>query len=241
MKHLVCGLVLIILYTKSVGQIKIEDTYNKKLTIGNIPNISSFIKLTDLENRLLEINNEYDHEIDSLLKLDSFKNLPMTEYTRMKNFIDNRSRSFITPFVNNKQQKLEKEMEEGVSADCSCIINNDTLVIATGFGVFGGETFLAKITGNTFLASHYVFDEVGGYTLNINNKVLADHLYIPIKYQNLILNTQPTFADGQKLTGLLTYTTHNYYNKRNGKIDICYSRNKMYFTCITRLSNENIH
>ena len=136
-------------------------------------------------------------------------------------------------FSNGQPSSQEKALYTGAPMPCQCDLNGDTIFISSIIGFFGGMGHGIKVFKDSF-ESYYILyiDDVKPYKHNLTDSVFTDNLSVLSKYQTLRLTEKPVFKSGQHLTGLLTFTSKDFYERPVGdKIDTNYVRGKMFFTC----------
>jgi hypothetical protein len=103
-------------------------------------------------------------------------------------------------------------------------------------GFFGGIGFTIKIYENSFVSSYYEYtDDVRPYKVNLNDTAFYSSVTVDNRCQSLILDKEPSHKQGEQITGYLTYTTKEYYERKNvDRLDTIYVSGKIYFTCNTK-------
>lgn len=188
-----------------------ENKFNKTYKAGSIPNLNDFNTYTEIEMSMDSIN-------------------------RARDFRNNRSRLFIKSYTNGKLDSNDFSRHESLAMPCECFAGNDTLYVQMDIGFFGGEGFAIKIFDDNFQSIYFVWtDDVKPYKSNLADTAFTDSPTVMSKFQSLTIDDKPTFKAGQQLTGLLTLTSNNYYQKMYGDdIDSTYVSGKIYFICKTK-------
>lgn len=200
-----------------VGQQGILDDYVLTYDIGKIPGVESFMQLNKEE---IQMDERYPIE-DTLTSRGAFRK--------------NRSRIFLDAIKNGEIQKKDSVYFTGLSTRCFCHTKTDTTFITMGLGYFGGFGFSIRIYQDKFESDFFEYiDDVKPYKTDLNDTAFYDQIRVDNKYQSLILDTKPIHEKGQQITGLLTYTTNEYYiRKYSNDLDTLYVTGKIYFTCKT--------
>ncbi len=237
MKQTIIATLIILLFNSCSGQQDNGKTNNQTYIISEIPDKEDFLKLTDHEKAVDSIFGDYDKTVDSLLlKDDRLKGNPLLQ---KRAFLDNRGRIYLQAFENGKPAKVDSAFSRGMPAPCECQVKKDTVFVSMGIGFFGGMGFNVAVFKNSFQSSYYLYiDDVKPYKGNLKDSFSND-LTVKSKYQYLILDNQPTFQEGQQLSGYLTMTSQNYYENSYGNhLDTNYVVSKIYFTCSTKRKLE---
>lgn len=205
----------LILFVSCNSQNINDNGYNDSYIIGQIPDLKSF-----------ETYNEFDKRMDGV----------GNSLVGQGGFRKNRSRIFTQSFSNGKQSSQDSALYTGMPTPCYCSFDKDTLNVKVGIGFFGGMGFETKIFKNNFQSDYFLYiDDVKPYKYNLSDTDFTGSLYLKNKFQSLVLNEQPTFKAGQQLTGYLTFTSSNWYEKSFGdNIDTNYIKGRLYFTCLTK-------
>lgn len=88
-------------------------------------------------------------------------------------------------------------MDNGVSARCKCLIEEDTIVVNMGFGHFGGMGIELKIYNDKFRSAYYEYGEIESFKYNVTDTTLTKFIHLNSKLQKLEINGNPTFKSGQ--------------------------------------------
>ena len=190
------------------------NVYSAKYEVGKIRGLDSF-----------KTYNQYEKKFDSI---DA--QYPTVEKGK---FMTNRSRIYMESFENGKPASQEKALYTGAPMPCECVFSRDTIYISSIVGFFGGSGHGIKIFKDSF-ESFYVnyTDDVKPFKYNLTDTSFTDNLAVMSKYQTLRLEEKPAFKIGQQLTGLLTFTSRDYYAQSIGDMmDTQYVKGKMFFTC----------
>jgi hypothetical protein len=190
-------------------------SYYKQYVVGSIPSADNFSKL-----------NEFEEEMDSM-----FKDRKETGLLQIRDFKNNRGRIFMTGYDND----IPHQGDSVISSICSCSIEKDTLYVDMSVGFFGGAGFPIKIFGKDFESSFFEYtDDAESYKTNPSDTASYGMISVKNKFQYLVIDKQPAFKPGQQLTGYLTFTSGNYYNKNGTHLDTLYVAGRLYFTCHTK-------
>lgn len=242
MKKLMVLLGIIMLVSFSNGQ-KIINTY----TIGNIPKIERFEKLTEVEEAK---EKELDYQRKNGFKyLDSFRNeiIPdsldsfektLQEIKNWPSIPENRSRYFLTTYKNNLPiENLYYPRTIDLTTDCNCYVTNDTLNIKMGLNLMGFK-FTLKIFDERFTI-HYRENFYFGkkaYKRHLSDTISTEEFNPDFKTAQLIFSKQPSYKIGEQLTGYLKLKTQDYYVQKENLSDSekAYLKGEIYFTCKIR-------
>lgn len=190
-----------------------EATYNQNFQVGSIPGIKDF-----------ETFNEEEKHTDSLK-------------TRIKkDWRHNRGRIFMNVYTNGKPADIDSVFITGLPLPCKCVIDHDTMFVRMGVGFFGGFGFNLKVFNDQFIGTLSEYTDSGEpYKTNLSDTSFSNYFITQNKYQYLILSDRPTLQDAQQLTGFMTFTSNNFYEKDyENRMDTNYLTGKIYFTCITQ-------
>ena len=209
---------------------------NSTYSVAAIPELNNFLTFNKNEKRLDSLNSRYDRRMDSLVLADTTKK----KFLKKKDFKNNRSRIFMDSYTNGKLTDVGPNPNIGFPTPCECYTTHDSVFVKMGVGFFGGIGFNIKISGNHFLSSFFNYtDDVKPFKSDLKDTAFYDYAIAKSKYQYLILDQKPDYKPGQQLTGYLTYTTNDYYEKAYGDaLDSIYVKGKIYFTCKTRYKTE---
>jgi|JI10StandDraft_1071094.scaffolds.fasta_scaffold447124_1 hypothetical protein len=203
----ICGLI------SCNGQQDNGATFNQSFQVGSIPGISDF-----------ETLNEEEKHTDSL------------KTRHKKDWRNNRSRVFMNFYTNGKLSEIDSAFIKGFPTPCECLIDKDTMFVSMGIGFFGGLGTNLKVFRDRFIGSFYEYtDDVKPYKTNLNDTAFSNYVLVPNKYQHLTLSDMPTWQSDQQLSGLMNFTSNDFYEETYGHVvDSKYVTGKIYFTCKTR-------
>jgi hypothetical protein len=209
------------------------QTYNKKYVVGSIPSTDKFSELSKNEEELDSMFNAEDKYTDSLAASNPiYKEKAVLQ--QINDFKNNRARIFMTRYTNGNPGRGDSVL----AFPCFCAIENDTLYMSMVVGFFGGDGLWIKLNGKDFESGYLTYtDDVKPYKTDLSDTAFYGIIYVNSRFQNLVINKKPTFKTGQQLSGHLTFTTRNYYEKNIGtQLDTAYVAGRLYFTCHTRSS-----
>lgn len=237
MKQTFLAAFILLLFSSCKGQQDNGKTNNQAYVISEIPEKDDFLKLTDHEKAVDSIFGGYDRTVDSLLMKDD--RLKANLLLQKRSFIDNRGRIYLQAYENGKPTKVDSAFYRGMPAPCECLVKKDTVLVSMGIGFFGGMAFNVAISKDNFQSSYYLYiDDVKPYKASLKDS-FSNELTVKSKYQYLILDKQPTFQEGQQLSGYLTMTSQDYYENSYGeKLDTNYVSGKIQFTCTAKRKLE---
>jgi hypothetical protein len=217
------------------GQLKDDGkTYNKEYIVGTIPTIDNFSKLSENEVEIDSIFGDYEKHTDSLVS--SNPKYKETGLAQKRDFSNNRSRVFMENYNNGNQQTGDS----AISMPCSCFVDKDTIFISMIIGFFGGVGFDIKLFGNNFESNFFIYtDDVKPYKPDLLDTVFYSQLSVKNKFQSLVVDKKPTFKTAQQITGYLTFTSKNFYEKAiYNSLDTAYVKGRLYFICNTSKANK---
>jgi hypothetical protein len=240
-------------FTNCSGQGK----YNSEYSIGTIPDIAKFEKMTEREVRLDTLNDRHHAKsMQSMLDGTAFiegvsekDKLESIEYekNKFKKYKDNRSRYYMDLFINDERDTDYFQGIDTLTTECGCYLSSDTVRIKMGFWVFGGFEFSIDLTKNNFKSSYWEDTHKQPiYKSNLENKGLVDNVHVENEEQSLVLASQPTFLVDDTIVGYLIFKTKKYYRKKNyrsiaseedtiGKyMDTLNMKGALYFKCKLR-------
>jgi hypothetical protein len=196
-----------------------ERKVNLPYSTGEIKGLQSFLVLTNDEKSMDSI------EMDSSWIIGKFS--------------DNRGRIFLQTTRNNKPESEGLDTTTGIPAICICYTYKDTITIKPGIGFFGGMGLIIKVSKNDFNSRYFLFiDQDDTFKSKLSDKKFTGQIVVDNSYQKLVLLKKPDFSLGEQITGLLDFTTYNYYEKRNqNTVDTLSHIGKVYFTCKPRKKN----
>lgn len=210
-----------------------DDAFNTVYDVGAIPGVDTFKVYNAMEKRMDEGTKQTERMADSLLEKELRKKTSEKSVgTRQSYFFYNRSRITMKTFENGKLTPKDKPFDQSAPAVCACQLKGDSILVQTAAGFFGGFGFNIKLHRDNF--DLYYFEYIDGDYLkaNPNDTAFGREVMVKSRYQSLILDSKPTFARGQRLTGLAIYTSEKYYARGLGNaVDTTYVKGKFYFTC----------
>jgi hypothetical protein len=215
MTHIMLVVLTVFIFSSCNEEKMNTKTYYENYKVGSIPDLKSF-----------QTYNKSDKKMDKVSPTDQ----PSTGQLAFRN---NRSRIFIDVYRNGKVQSKNSAFYEGLPTPCTCELGQDTISITVGLGLFGGLGFDIKVYADKFQSNFFEYtDDIKPYKTNLSDTAFSSQVYQNSKYQSLILDSKPTYKSGQQLTGLLTYTSNNFYEKiSDTQLDTSYVTGKIYFTC----------
>ncbi len=207
-------------------------TFNKEYIVGSIPSADKFSKLSKNEEEIDSSFNDYDKYTDSLVSSNPKYKDVIADTKR--DFKNNRARTFMTYYTNGNPHKGDSVL----SFPCFCATQKDTLYVSMVIGFFGGDGFWIKLHDKDFESGYLTYtDDVKPYKTDLFDTAFYDLIEVKSKFQNLVIDRTPSFKAGQQLTGYLTFTSRNYYERNIGtRLDTVYVAGRLYFTCHTRPS-----
>lgn len=216
---------------------KTEDdgkTYHNTFEEGTIPESEQFAILNEQEKRFDSVYNHLDLTIDSVKKADPSNE--QNQFLAKKDFKENRSRIFMDILANGKTGPKDSISEKGFPTQCSCFISNDTLFVVMGVGFFGGFNLHVDLNKDKFQTRFFTYyTKTKQFKSAPSDTAFTNSVEVKGKYQHLVLDKKPTYQPGQQITGYLTLTTNNYYEKNyQEKLDSVMVSSRVYFTCKTR-------
>ena len=236
MKHCIVILVILVLSgniscfaQRDSGKV-FEETYH----VGTIKNLQSFFTYNKSEKRMDSIYHASEIYADSMMKALNIK--PGRNSSIKKDFFNNRSRVFLKSFTNNKLDSGEFFRQDNFPMPCDCYVKNDTIFVDMVIGFMGRNGINIKIFGKKFQSDFFDYssdDKI--YKLNPDDTAFASIAIAKSKYQSLILTEKPTFESGKQITGFLTFTSNNWYERFVGDTLIKkHVSGKLFFTCLTK-------
>jgi hypothetical protein len=134
-------------------------------------------------------------------------------------FETNRSRIYLDKYYNEKNQTIADDIDF-LPLYCNCSIKKDSVLIQSTWNYYGISGFEIKMDKNKYQSKLIIGSELN-----------------EMQFQNLILDNQPSFKEGQQLTGLLTFVSKKRRFPKEGKkgFDEQYYKGKAYFICQTKV------
>ncbi len=220
-----------------VGQVTRENTYNTRYDVGDIPGVGDFMILSEKEQELDSLFRQIAQVSDSMPGEDS---VAQNSHLERMDFKSNRSRVSMEMYRNGENQPSDSLLKQGYPTTCTCFMTNDTIFVKSFIGFFSGMGIDVKITNGKFQSGFFVYaDDAMPYKSALSDTIFQRSLDPGAKYQYMILDTEPDFQNGHQMTGLLTITTNEFFEKNNeGNIDRITLKGNIYFTCKVRTITE---
>lgn len=115
---------------------------------------------------------------------------------------------------------------------CRCSVDSDTLEINMALGFFGGVGVNIKVYGKEYASWFFQEnDNAENLKANLFDTTFSNHVIVENKGQYLVLDKQPDFKPGQQIAGYFTFTSADYFEKKNKNIDTISASGKIHFTC----------
>jgi hypothetical protein len=202
-----------------------KDQADSLYSTGSLEGAAGFYVLTPAELQIDSIQNA-----NPLMKAD---------------FRKNRSRIWLEEFKDSSPAELDPLFGTGAPAACMGAVDRDTIFIKTSLGFFGGYVFLIKIYGNQFRFSYIPVMDEDVYKRSPADSAFARQISVMPRFQQLILRTRPGFEVGDSISGILQFTTADYFVKRavgttRNEVDTVYNSGKIFFDCVTDKKPESV-
>ena len=236
MKHCIVIVAIISLFgnINCIAQRDSGKIFEKTYHVGTIKNLQSFYIYNKTEKRLDSIYHASEIYADSMMKALNIK--PGGSTSLKKDFFNNRSRVFLNSFTDDKLDSNDFFRYKSLPMPCDCYVKNDTVFVDMVIGFLGGSGFNIKIFDKKFQSDFFDYssdDKI--YKLNQTDTAFTSIAIAASKYHSLILKVKPTFKLGQQITGFLTFTSDNWYERSVGDIlDRKFVSGKLFFTCQTK-------
>ena len=151
-------------------------------------------------------------------------------------FRNNRSRVYLEEFKNSVREQMDQVFDNGAPAVCRGTLSGDTLNINTSIGFFGGYSFLLQIHGDQFNFSFAPSEQEKIFKDEPTDSAFKSQIIVNSSTQELVLDSKPAFVGGERVTGVVKFTTVHYFVKRAGPeetsaVDTVVNLGKVYFTC----------
>lgn len=234
-----------------------QNKYHSEYSIGTIPNIAKFEKMTEQEIHIDTLLDKLNKEtlkgiLDNIAFIEGVSEKEKQEHidyqkTIYQRYKDNRSRYYLELTVNDREDDDYLKGIDTLTTQCTCYLTGDTIKVKMGLFAFGGFGFTIDLNKDKFKGI-YLEDtyEEFIYKTKSTDTVLVDNVYVENEEQSLILENKPTFSVGENILGYLTFKTKNYYRTSeyksgvskdvyNGKImDKLNITGSIYFMCKVR-------
>ena len=220
---------------------------NDYYTIGNVPQLQQFKILTQREMRIDSVMQQQAIEGRQHIKDGKFFVAGISEQEKqdgvdyfeasMQPYRDNRSRYFLQDWIADRPVRNEDTSIDVMTTPCDCYIDNDTVKIRTGIWVFGGFSFVVDVYANQFHIKYWEDTHKQFiYKQQLSDAKMVDNITVGMKEQRLIMQSEPTFTIGKKLTGYLDIMTDDYYkaDDENAVLKKHKTKGEVYFTCTLR-------
>lgn len=124
-----------------------------------------------------------------------------------------------------------------IAMPCECTLKKDTILIFSGIGYMGGFASIVQIHKGQFSSAfhHYISGEI--FKRYLSDSTERESITVENETQQLALYTRPQFRIGERISGILTYSTPTYYRlPKEEEIDTNQVEAKLRFTCILKNS-----
>lgn len=150
-------------------------------------------------------------------------------------FRENRSRMFLGASRNGSVRTPPDQPEEGFPMRCRCAVRNDTLLVSSGVGFFGGLALNFQFTQDSVTGTYFEYtDDVQPYKAHLSDTAWTGSVLVTAHVVHAILSAEPTFQSGQQLSGSVDFITAPYYERLSvGDVDTLMANGSMRFTCRT--------
>jgi len=199
-----------------------QNKYNLEYSIGTIPAIDKFEKMTEREIYMDTLMHKHNEEslqrmIDGTAFIEGVSEEDKQEAIEYQKSIsqrykDNRSRYYLELTVNDINDNNYFEDIDTLTTECNCYLSGDTIKVKMGVWIFGGFAFTINLNKDKFNIIYWEDTHKQLiYKSKLTDTVFVDNVYVENEEQALILENKPTFSVGEDILGYLTFKTKNYY------------------------------
>lgn len=187
--------------------------------------------------------------LDSLSKQEQADTIRRLRETAVV-YSENRSRFLLNEYVD---QEFTDSLMVDRQAKAICLLEDSTVYIQTGTGIFGGVYFEINLEQNSFNSS-FIIDEYKEniFKTNVEDTILASSIQVPMKKQVLYLDNELSFQNGVTIHGVLDFETVTFFRSSNfdpylsmdaydpNEVDKIYYLGELEFTCKLLLPEQRI-